>query len=115
MEQDNLLAKDKIGIGTKTWLCVAELEETVTTTPFFQAVKDFYVASTRKILKQFPFGDTLLKDLSILQPDSAPFFSVEKLLSLAKHFPQVGLADSRSLDKLREEFQDFQLSPADFL
>ena len=76
-------------------------------------MKEFYIASTSKILKKFPFGDTLFKDLSLLQPDSAPSFSVEKLLSLAKRFPQIGLADSMSLDKLREEFQDFLLSPAD--
>ena len=32
---------------------------------------------------------------------------------LANRFPQLGLADAESLDKLREEFIDFQLSSAD--
>ena len=113
MEAESLLADEKIGIGTETWVSVAELEETDDTTPFFQAIRDFYIATTRKMLKKFPFDDTLLKDLIVLQPESAPIFPVEKLLGLAKRFPQVGLADAMSLDKLREEFQDFQLSPSD--
>ena len=32
---------------------------------------------------------------------------------LAKRFPQLDLADSRTLDLLRKEFMDFKLSPAD--
>ena len=35
------------------------------------------------------------------------------LLSLAKRFPQIGLADAESLDQFREEFLDFKLSPTD--
>ena len=36
------------------------------------------------------------------------------MVSLAKRFPQIGLADANSLDQLREEFLDFKLSPTDF-
>ena len=35
------------------------------------------------------------------------------VLTLANRFPQLGLADAESLHQLREEFLDFQLSPAD--
>ena len=65
------------------------------------------------MLHRFPFGDTLLKDLGVLQPDKTASYPVSTIIGLAKRFPQLGLADSVSLDKLREEFLDFTLSPSD--
>eukprot|EP00731_Ephydatia_muelleri_P006119 Em0003g367a len=49
----------------------------------------------------------------VLQPDKAASFSVDTVIGLAKRFPQPDLADSASLDQLREEFIDFTLSPSD--
>ena len=65
------------------------------------------------MLKKFPFGDTLLRDLAVLQPDQTTTHSTDTIISLAKRFPQLGLDDLESLDQLREEFLDFCLSPMD--
>ena len=80
--------------------------------PFFNAIS-FYASSITKMLQKFPFGDTLLKDLRVLQPEKAASYPVSTIIGLAKRFPQLGLADSVSLDQLREEFLDFTLSPTD--
>ena len=65
------------------------------------------------MLKKFPFGDSILKDLGVLQPQQTPSYSIDTILGLAKRVPQLDLADSASLDQLREEFMDFILSQAD--
>ena len=109
----NQLSNEDLGIGTETWLSIAELEATHDTAPFFEAVRGFYVSSTKKMLNKFPFGDTLMKDLSVLQPENTSSFPFSKIISLANRFPQIGLSDSASLDILKEEFQDFKLSPGD--
>lgn len=67
------------------------------------------------MLNRFPFNDTLMKDLSILHPEKAAFFPVSKIVSLAKHFPQIDLTDSVALDKLGKEFLDFTISPYDMI
>ena len=61
------------------------------------------------MLKKFPFGDSLLKDLGILQPDRVHSYAVDTVVKLAKCFPQLGLDNSQSIDCLREEFMDFLL------
>lgn len=63
------------------------------------------------MIKKFPFGDSILKDLGVLQPDKTSSYSATTLLNLAKRFPQIGL--SESLDLIEEEFNDFILSPND--
>ena len=113
LERSGQLQDENLGIGAATWRCLAELEEVQDNTQFFKAVRKFYVETIKKMLKKFPFNDSLMKDLGILQPQKAPEYPVEKVLSLARRFPQLGLADDSSLDKLREEFVDFQLSPGD--
>ena len=65
------------------------------------------------MLKKFPFGDSILKDLDIINPDKICSYSVDKIKGLAQRFPQVSHAESDKLDHLREEFMDFKLSPAD--
>ena len=64
------------------------------------------------MLNKFPFGDTLLKDLSVLHPHESSF-PFRTVASLAKRFLQIELSDSAVLDKLKEEFEDFKLSPGD--
>ena len=68
-----------------------------------------FTSIASKNAQKFPFGDTLLKDLGILQPQKAASYPVSTVVRLAKRFPQLGLADSASLS---EEF-DFTLSPSD--
>jgi hypothetical protein len=112
-DNENQVGDESLGIGTDTWVCVAALEEERDPKPFFTAVRKFYLASIKKMIKKFPFSDTILKDLGILQPDKAGSYSAGTLQRLAKRFPQIGLSDSASLDKLEEEFNDFILSPND--
>lgn len=78
--------------------------------PFFSAVKQFYLATLKKMFKKFPFGDTILKDLGIVQPNKTSSYTVNTVHRLAKRFPQIELASSDSLDSLAE---DFLLSPND--
>ena len=68
-------------------------------TPFYRAVRSFYVASLQKMLKKFPFGDSILKDLDIINQDKFCMCS-STTESLPKRFPQLGLADSTTLDIL---------------
>lgn len=69
--------------------------------------------------KKFPFNArsfsnvSLLKDLAILQPEKTSDHDVSIVIKLAKRFPQLQLNTPAILDKLREEFLDFQLSPDD--
>ena len=83
------------------------------TAPFFKAIRSFYVSSTKKMLVKFSFGDSLMKDLRIIQPEHTSSFSFNTITSLAKHFPQIGHNDAVSLQNLKEQFQDFKLSPND--
>ena len=43
--------------------------------------------SINKILRNVPFGGTILKELAILQPNKAVSESVDTVIRLAKHFP----------------------------
>ena len=108
-----LCHNEHLGIGDSTWVAVAKLEQEHDTKPFFSAVRKFYVASLKKMRKKFPFGDTLLKDLGVLQPDKTATYSVSTVIKLAKRFPQLGLDSSDAIDSLHEECLDFTLSPAD--
>ena len=96
-----------------TWISIATLEEELDTKPFYSAVRSFYVATVKKMLNKFPFGDTLMKNLGILQRSKASSFPSSTVVNLAKRFPQLGLSDSESLQCLKEEFMDYTLSPDD--
>ena len=105
------LSDENLGIGDDTWASIAVLEVVHDPKPFFTAIRTFYVATIQKMLKKFPFGDSLLKDLEIINPESVNTYFFPTVLSLAKRFPQIGLSESSKLDKLWEEFMDFKLSP----
>ncbi len=63
------------------------------TKPFYQAVQDFYVAaSLNKMLKKFPFGDTILKDLASWTLIWSALF---------RHLQSVEFADSASIQQWR--------------
>jgi len=59
------------------------------------------------------FSDTILKDLGIINPLQTNSYSFDTVACLAKHFEQLGIVGSESIDSLREEFSDFTLSPVD--
>lgn len=90
----NQLSDENLGIGTDTWCCLNVLEEEEDIKPFFRGVRQFYVETIKKMIQKFPFGDTFLKDLGMLQPEKTSSFSPATILHLAKRFPQIGLADS---------------------
>ena len=54
-----------------------------------------------------------MTDLRIIQPEHTSSFSSNTITSLAKRFPPIGLNDAVSLQDLKEQFQDFKLSPND--
>ena len=112
-KSENYKPDENMSLGTDTWACVAELEEEMDMKPFFSAVRKFYLATLKKMFKKFPFGDTLLKDLGIVQPNKTDSYTVKTVHRLAKKFPQIELASSDSLEHLAEEFTDFLLSPMD--
>ncbi len=104
---------ENLGVGDATWAHLSEMEEELDPKPFFQAVRRFYTASLQKMLKKFPFEDSILKDLGIINPDQVCNYTFSTVESLAKRFPQIGLADSKLIDILREEFMDFINSPSE--
>ena len=105
--------KEHIGIGSDTWVSVSALEQEHDTKPFFDAVTKFYIKSIKKMIQKFPFGDSLLQDLELLQPNKLNSSTVDTAIGLAKCFPQLELSNASSLDKLREECLDYILSPMD--
>ena len=109
LDRDSQVSDEYLGIGTDTWACIGDLEKELDPKPFFSAVRSFYLATIQKMLKKFPFGDPLFKDLGILLPSKVS----DTVIRLAKRFPQLGLSDSESISRLQEEFMDFILSPAD--
>ena len=112
LSNENQPSDENLGIGTRTWTDLVELEAEHDLKPFFSAVRKFYVATINKMLQKFPFGDSLLKDLGILQPEKTASYSFDRVQYLAEGFLQLGLADV-SIDQFREEFMDFTLSPLD--
>ena len=67
-----------------------------------------YTATLKKMfIKKFPFSDTILKDLGIINPLQVHSYSFGTIKSLAEWFKQLELADSDLLDALRDEFMDY--------
>ena len=112
-DEANQVSNEELGIGHHTWASVSDLEYLHHMTPFFEAVRAFYMSSTKKMLAKFSFGDSLMKDLRIIQPQHTASFSFNTITAQAKRFPQICLNDTVSLQHLREQFQDFKLSPTD--
>ncbi len=81
--------------------------------PFFQHVKAFYSAALQKMFKKFPFGDTILQDLGIVQPIKTKSYTEDTIKRLAKRFPQIELNSPDSLHLLVQEFTAFLLCPED--
>ena len=107
------LSDENLGIGDSTWTYISALEEERDIKPIFSATRSFYMATLQNMLKKFPFGDTILKDLGIINPLQVSSYSFNTIACLAKRFKQLCLADSSSIDRLRDDSMDFTLSPAD--
>ena len=63
------------------------------------------------MFKKFPFSNTILKDLGIVQPAKTKSYTVSTIKRLAKRFPQIELDSPDSLHLLAQEFTDVLLSP----
>ena len=74
---------------------------------FFLCVKSFYSATLQKFFKKFPFGDTILQDLGIVQPTKTKSYTVSTIKKFAKRFPQIELDSSDSLHLLPRNSQIF--------
>ena len=68
----NQLSNEELGVGTSTLLLLAEFQDEVEGTPietcFFSSVRLFYQETVRKMFAKFPFKDSVLSDLSLLDP-----------------------------------------------
>ena len=109
---DDILA---VGMAMRTMLADSEDDLTDgTRTHIFKSVRLFYVAIVEKMVKIFPFHNTVLKDLAVVNPDPklCDTWSPMMVRNLATRFSIV--ADDE-VEHLVEEFQDYQLSPDDDL
>ena len=87
----NQLVDENLGFGDSTWAALSAMEDEFDTKPFYQAVRDFYVASLKKMLNKIPFGDTVLKDLGVINPDKVCTYNFTTIQTLADRFPQLDL------------------------
>ena len=80
------LADENLGLGNDTWAHLSSMEELYDPRPLYRAVRSFYIASLKKMLKKFPFGDSILKDLDVINPDkfcSYSFSTVESCKAIS--------------------------------
>ena len=57
------VSDENLGIGTDTWARLAVYEQEEDPKPFYLVVRKFYLPTIKKMLKKFPFGDSMLKDM----------------------------------------------------
>ena len=100
-DEANQVSNNDLGIGDDTWASVSDLENLHGTAPFFETIRGFYVSSSKKMLVKFSFGDLLMKDLGLIQPEHTLSFSFNTITSLAKCLPQIGLNEVVSLQNLK--------------
>ena len=83
-DEANQVSNENLGIGDDIWASVSDLEHLLETAQFFEAIRVFYVSSTKKMLVKFPYGDSLMRDLRVIQPEQTSSFSFNTITSLAK-------------------------------
>uniref|UniRef100_H3A7F3 HAT C-terminal dimerisation domain-containing protein n=1 Tax=Latimeria chalumnae TaxID=7897 RepID=H3A7F3_LATCH len=71
---------------------------------FFKSVRRFFETVTKKMLRTFPIEDQLLNDIDHIVSKG----KAQTVINVAKRFPQV--IQEKELDKLIEEFTDYQLT-----
>ena len=105
------LSNDYIAIGAKAKTMLVDEQDSISATMerrFYDSVRQYYVATVDKMLKIFPFKNSTLKDLSILNPDPKLREKQDPnaITRLAETFCVV---PESSMDALAEEFTDYQL------
>ena len=58
LSDENQLSDENLGIGTRTWTDLVELETEHDLKPFFSAVRKFYIDTINKMLHKFQFGNS---------------------------------------------------------
>lgn len=109
------LPDDLIAVGMSARSYLAEEEENIpiaTPSRFFLYVRKFYQAVVLKMMKKFPFKDTIIQDLGIIDPRNRGNVTAETALNLAKRFK---ILDDEDLDALGDECHDLCVSPDDDL
>ncbi|XP_061162630.1 uncharacterized protein LOC133171854 [Saccostrea echinata] len=105
--QDNILA-----VGILTRFYIAENDEDIPPVDlaiFFQNVRGFYCAITKKMLKHFPFKDPVVNNLGFLNPHRREETSLQSIVEIARRFPAI--VQEKDFPKLEEEYLDFSVSP----
>lgn len=116
-DRSQQLDNDILAVGMKMRTMLADSADDlgdITVRRIFNSVRQFYVTIVAKMVRIFPFHDTLLKDLAVLNPDPKinDNWSPAMVVNLATQFDIVA-ADQ--LDHLVAEFQDYLLSQDDDL
>ena len=112
MNRSCQLGDNELGIGTSTRMLLCEpdsADEYIGTTiekRFYTSVRLFYECGVTKMLAKFPFKDSTLKDLSLLDPRNRLEINVSSSLNLAKRFCYYNCDE---LDLLTMEIGDFKV------
>ena len=82
---------------------------------FFDHVRLFYITLVEKLIQKFPFNSTFLSDLRVLNPSERLTFKdfPNATVRLAKILPQLQLCGDETMDILKTEANDFQMSEED--
>ena len=83
LAKEDQLADENLGIGTDTWARLSAMEQDGDSKPFYTPLCNFYVATLKKMLKKFPFGDSIYKDLGVINPDQVCTYSFDTIKRLA--------------------------------
>uniref|UniRef100_H2ZUA5 HAT C-terminal dimerisation domain-containing protein n=1 Tax=Latimeria chalumnae TaxID=7897 RepID=H2ZUA5_LATCH len=108
---ENQVSDSDLNIGNKARVLLINSKDEITHETerrFFKSVRRFFETVTEKMLRAFPIGDQLLKDMTILSPEEKENIPAQTVINVAKRSPQV--IQEKQLDKLREEFTDYQLT-----
>ena len=69
LDSEGQVPDENLGIDD-TWVLIAQLEEEADPKPLYSVIRQFYVATIKKMLKKSPFNDSLLKKLEIINPEA---------------------------------------------
>ena len=107
---ENQLSDNDIFLGTHARIFLAQNEDDFIGTGelkvFFSKVQAYYCEATTQIKKRLPFGDAVLKDLTVLDPEKRLVVTSTAVVRLASRFSQHFSADD--IDSLIDEFHEYQ-------
>ena len=103
----------ELAIGTATRLLLEEeadsIEGTGKEVAFFAAVREFYKEAVHKMVSKFPFRDSTIRDLNLLDPKNRRSVTSSSAIRLAKRFASV--TSHEELDGLDAELRDYKSMP----